>query len=79
MNVRFFAHLQNVTGCPELALQTRDEITAEELWEMLEKKFPGILRYKNSTRLARNFVYATRDENFRADDEVALIPPVSGG
>lgn len=79
MNVRFFAHLQNVTGCPELFLQTRDEITAGELWKVLEEKFPGIMRYKDSTRLARNFVYAAADEKFHADDEVALIPPVSGG
>ncbi|MGB8356099.1 MAG: MoaD/ThiS family protein [Chthoniobacteraceae bacterium] len=79
MKVKFFAHLQNAAGCEELALFVPGGITGDDLWRLLEEKIPGFSRYKNSTRLARNFVYAEPDAVFHAGDEVALIPPVSGG
>ena len=79
MKVRFFAHLRTEAGCAELALPARGDVTGDEFWLMLEEKIPGIMRHKNSTRLARNFVYTGQDDIFHADDEIALIPPVSGG
>ena len=80
MKVKFFAHLQNVAGCEELAISPQREISADELWQILEEKIPGISRYKTSTRLARNCTYAANaDATFHPEDEIALIPPVSGG
>ena len=35
--------------------------------------------FRSSVRLARNGEYARPDERFEPNDEVALIPPVSGG
>ena len=79
MKIRFFAHLQTEAGCAELSLPAGNGITGDELWLMLDEKIPGIIRHKKLTRLARNHVYAIPGEIFRSGDEVALIPPVSGG
>ena len=79
MKVKFFAHLQTFTGCDEIDMPVSQKITPDELWAELEKKYPGILHYKTPTRLARNFVYADVDSIFHEGDEIALIPPVSGG
>lgn len=80
MKVKFFAHLQIVAGCEELAISSQRELTTDELWQILEKKIPGIIRYKASTRLAQNFTYAAdANATFHPEDEIALIPPVSGG
>jgi molybdopterin converting factor subunit 1 len=79
MRVKFFAHLQSFTGCEEVDLPVSSAITQDEFWKALEEKFPGILSYRKPTRLARNFAYADADTTFREGDEIALIPPVSGG
>ncbi|HWB61598.1 MAG TPA: MoaD/ThiS family protein [Chthoniobacteraceae bacterium] len=79
MKVKLFAHLQTEAGCGEIELSPAGKITADELWQMLDGKIPGITRHKNSTRVAKNYVYTTLDETFSDADEIALIPPVSGG
>ena len=82
MKVKFFAHLKTLTGCDEADLPlppARPAINACELWALLEERFPGIAAHQSSTRLACNFAYAEPDTLFGEEDEVALIPPVSGG
>jgi molybdopterin synthase sulfur carrier subunit len=79
MKVKFFAHLQDLTRCGEIEISAPQGITQDALWSALEEKFPGIIRHKNHTRLAQNFSYADAGSIFNEQDEVALIPPVSGG
>jgi tetratricopeptide (TPR) repeat protein len=45
----------------------------------INEKHPGLARFRGSVRLARNSEYVGPDARFGPDDEVALIPPVSGG
>jgi molybdopterin converting factor subunit 1 len=78
MRVLFFAHLRGVTGCAEMTLDG-DHLDAEQLWDRLVAAQPGLARFRSSVRLARNAEYAGPETRFQADDEVALIPPVSGG
>ena len=40
---------------------------------------PGLAPFRGNIRLARNLEFAGFDTRFNDDDEVALIPPVSGG
>jgi molybdopterin converting factor small subunit len=79
MKVKFFAHLQAHTQCAETDVPAPRDITQEALWSELETRFPGIIRYKHHTRLARNFAYIDTCCVFKEGDEIALIPPVSGG
>ncbi len=79
MRVKFFAHLQDLTQCGETEIPAPQGITPDALWSALEQKFPGIIRHKNNTRLARNFAYTEAGSVFKESDEIALIPPVSGG
>ncbi|MDE3069066.1 MAG: molybdopterin converting factor subunit 1 [Verrucomicrobiota bacterium] len=78
MRVLFFAQLKDATGCDaiELAPAPRD---GEQLWSTLLKKFPALAAQRATVRLARNWEYAAPEATFREEDEVALIPPVSGG
>ena len=78
MRILFFAHLKDITGCAETELQA-DDLSATELWRRLIALYPGLDRLKPHVRLARNCDFATGDARFAAGDEVALIPPVSGG
>ena len=54
-------------------------LDAEKLWDKLVECWPGLKVHRSETRLARNGAYAGAGEIFAATDEVALIPPVSGG
>ena len=78
MRVLFFAQIKDVTKCDsiELALPSPD---AEHLWKMLIEKFPALANHQKTVRLARNWEYADAKTIFANEDEIALIPPVSGG
>jgi len=78
MKILFFAHLKDVTGCSQLELDC-EPMDANGLWSKLLKMHPGLERFRGSVRLARNSAYVGADATFEPQDEVALIPPVSGG
>jgi molybdopterin converting factor subunit 1 len=79
MRVLFFAQLQDVTGCAAAELASPAAMNREQLWAMLLEKFPGLNSHRPNVRLARNWEYADAETRFENGDEVALIPPVSGG
>jgi molybdopterin converting factor subunit 1 len=78
MRILFFAHLKDITRCAEMSLAA-DRLDVEGLWRELIAVHPGLERFRSSVRLAKNSEYIGADATFAAADEVALIPPVSGG
>ena len=78
MRVLFFAQLREVAGVTHAEIDGGG-FDAEKLWDQLVERWPGLEVHRSETRLARNGAYAGAGEIFAADDEVALIPPVSGG
>jgi molybdopterin converting factor subunit 1 len=79
VRVLFFAHLKDATKCDSTEIAFASPVTAEVLWSELLKKFPGLAGHRSSVRLAKNFEYTAANTRFSDADEVALIPPVSGG
>lgn len=80
MRVLFFAQLRDVTHRGEIDLPVDvEEVDAETLWQHLIVAYPALERFRGSVRLARNAEYVGPDAKFLRTDEVALIPPVSGG
>jgi len=78
MQILFFAQLKDVTGCSEISISC-DSMNSDELWRRLIELYPGLSRFRSSVRLAKNSEYACPEDYFTDSDEVALIPPVSGG
>lgn len=78
MRILFFGQIKNVTGCAEMTL-AGDSAGVGELWRRLLDAHPGLAPFRGSVRLARNCEYVGPDAAFADADEVALIPPVSGG
>lgn len=79
MKILFFAQLKDVTKCDAIEMPSPRPLSADELWAELLKKFPGLAGHRSSVRLARNLEYLPVHAQFSDNDEVALIPPVSGG
>jgi molybdopterin converting factor subunit 1 len=79
MRVLFFAQLKDVTGCDSIELAPAAPLNGFQLWKMLIEKFPALANRQKNVRLARNWEYADTKTVFTNEDEIALIPPVSGG
>ena len=79
MRVLFFAQLKDVTGCAETTLELDHRPDAAGLWRELAACYPELAKFRSSVRLACNGEYVGPEARFADTDEVALIPPVSGG
>jgi molybdopterin converting factor small subunit len=79
MRVLFFHTLREFAGQDEITLQPVEPLTPTALWHLLELRMPGISQFAATTRLACNHHYITPGTVLHSEDEVALIPPVSGG
>ena len=78
MRILFFAHLKDVTGQREIEWNG-GPVDMDGFWRKLLDSYPELERFRPSVRLAKNGEYVQNDALFADSDEVALIPPVSGG
>ena len=77
--VRLFARLRDITGASELERDVPAGSTIRAVWDGLTREFPDIAPYGSSISTALNADYARMDATVRDGDEVAFLPPVSGG
>jgi molybdopterin converting factor subunit 1 len=79
VKVLLFAGLRDVAGAPELPLSLHPGATIADAWRSLAATHPGIAPYAAAVSCARNAEYARMDTILADGDEVAFLPPVSGG
>jgi len=79
MRVLFFAHLKDVTGQESANIILPFPHDGSQLWGRLLELYPALAAHQSKVRLSRNWEYVTAETLFQNEDEVALIPPVSGG
>jgi molybdopterin converting factor small subunit len=79
IRVLFFSVARTVTGIPEVRLPHAEAPDVPRLWELLLARFPGLGPRRESIRLARNGEFVGPEARFEPGDDIALIPPVSGG
>ena len=80
VTVRLFARLRDIVGgAAELAREVPPGATIGLVWQQLVGEFPELARYEQSMSSAVNADYARMDQPVRDGDEVAFLPPVSGG
>lgn len=79
VRVRLFAVLADAVGGREVTLDLPQGATGEELFAALAAAHPEVAGYRSVLRLAVNQEYVPWDHPLRSGDEIALIPPVSGG
>lgn len=53
--------------------------TLDELWPLLEQRHPGLSPMRHTLAFAVNGEYARGGDRVSPGDEVAILPPVSGG
>ncbi len=79
VRVRLFAVQRELAGTREVALELPDVATVAAAWDALVAVHPALAPGRASVRFARNGDYADETTALRDGDEVAMIPPVSGG
>ena len=79
VTVKLFARLRDIAGTPELTREVASGATVGSLWQQLATEFPEIASYERSISTAVNADYARRNHVLADGDEVAFLPPVSGG
>ncbi len=79
VKVRLFARLREMAGAAELTRDVPAGATVATVWRLLAAEFPGFGPYEHAVSSAVNAEYARQDRGLHDDDEVAFLPPVSGG
>ena len=79
VTIRLFARLKDIVGAGELQRAATPGVTAQDLWRMLVVEYPELERYGGSISCAVNQEYAKLSTRLSDRDEVAFLPPVSGG
>ena len=79
ITIKLFATLRERAGASELSREFPDGATVAEMWQRLAEEFPALKGHRDSVGFAVNQEYVQDDYRPRPGDEVAFIPPVSGG
>ena len=79
VTVRLFARLRELAGASELTRELPDGATALSAWRSMTREFPALSHYERTVACAVNEEYARMTTTLTDGDEVAFLPPVSGG
>jgi molybdopterin converting factor subunit 1 len=79
VTVRLFARLRDIAGASELSRELAAGATIGDVWRQLAGEFPELTQYERAISSAVNADYARMDHVLGPGDEVAFLPPVSGG
>ena len=79
IKVLFFGMLKDLAGTPEELAEFQDGATLGGVFEHYAGRFPRLREMAGSIVLARNHEFANPSVVVREGDEIAFLPPVSGG
>jgi len=79
IRVRLFAVQRELAGTREVPLDLAEEASVDDAWTALVARYPALAPGRPFVRFARNADYADPGTQLADGDELAVIPPVSGG
>src|SRR5271157_4894387 len=79
VRVRYLGMLKEIAGRDGESVEVADDAPVGELYAALQQRIPQLQRFRHAIALAVNYEYSNSETQLREGDEVALIPPVSGG
>src|SRR6185437_6162747 len=79
VHVRLFARYRELAGSALLDLDVPPSSTALDVFDRVAERFPDMRPMRASTLMAVDAEYIRPDTQLRDSEELALMPPVSGG
>jgi molybdopterin converting factor subunit 1 len=79
VKVLFFGQLKEIVGVAQEELELSDGARVEDIFERYGRRFPKLAEFRASIAASVNQEYAGWRASLAAGDEVAFLPPVSGG
>jgi len=77
LNVKLFASVREAVGSRTETVEMTEGTTVGSLWQSYVSRYPRLGRV--SVAYAVNHEYAGAERELKDGDEIAFIPPVSGG
>jgi molybdopterin synthase catalytic subunit len=78
LRILCFGRLRELLA-PELLLDLPEPACVADLWRHLREQYPALAPYEGAIAIAVNQTFASFSTPLATGDEVALLPPVSGG
>ena len=79
IKVRFFAVLKELLECEHRVLEVPEGSSSETVLSFLKAEIPALFSILESCLVAVNGKHADKMASLSAGDELAILPPVSGG
>lgn len=79
IKVRLFANLRELVGEREITITVPGSVTVSYLNNEILNKYPQLKSFSNKFVTSVNCKVTTGDTVITSSDEIALLPPVSGG
>lgn len=79
VNVLFFGRVRELTGLGQEAAELARGATLDDLFQIYATRFPGLVTFRSSLVASRNQEFAAWDTPLCPGDDIAFLPPVSGG
>jgi molybdopterin converting factor, subunit 1, non-archaeal len=79
VTIRFFASVKDVAKMSETTIELPGTSVADDVLSYLISQYPAMQRFRPYIRIAVNEAYVDLGFKLHNGDEVAIIPPVSGG
>lgn len=77
--IKLFAALREMAGESEVELDLPETATVAHVVRELDRRYAGMMKSGVPIMIAVNAEYVSEDHPIREGDEIAFIPPVSGG
>ena len=79
LSIKLFASLRQAMDSDEIKINIENEITVLQMKKIIFETYPNLKKLNIPFFVAINHKYATDSVVIGTNDEIALIPPVSGG
>src|ERR1700722_1010710 len=79
VRVLFFGQLKDIVGISHEETEVSDGARVEDVFERYGRRFPRLIEFRASVAASVNQEYADWRTTLSSGDEVAFLPPVSGG
>jgi molybdopterin converting factor subunit 1 len=79
VRLRFFAAIREIVGCDEMERDVAEGVSTGGLLDELVSEYPKLGPFVKIVQIAVNHEVVDLRYIVEPDDEVALLPPVSGG